>query len=228
MLYQALYEIIKRTVTNQQLTRGQRNFTPGYCLRCRAALLSIDAYFLPSRSLLSLNIRNQTEHRMSSLSKQKQILGLVGWLIVSFAASAIGAVASIHAKSFYSQLAQPNWAPPPAIFGPVWMVLYALMGIAVWLVWRSAGFRFNRHALILFLLQLAFNALWSWIFFAWHLGAMAFAEILVLWIFIVATLVSFWRVRTLAGLLLIPYLLWVTFASVLNYSLWQLNPQVLG
>jgi benzodiazapine receptor len=164
---------------------------------------------------------------MPSPSKQKQILGLVGWLVVSFSASAVGAVASIQAKSFYSQLIQPNWAPPSGIFGPVWTVLYSLMGIAAWLVWCSGGFRPNRQALTLFLLQLAFNAIWSWLFFAWSLGALALADIGVLWILIVATLVTFWRVRPLAGGLLIPYLLWVSFASVLNYSLWQLNPQVL-
>ena len=165
---------------------------------------------------------------MQSMSKQKQFLGLVGWLAVSFAASAVGAVASIQAKSFYSQLAQPAWAPPPEIFGPVWTGLYALMGIAAWLVWRFGGFLPNRQALMLFLLQLVFNALWSWIFFAWHLGAWALADVIVLWILIVATLVFFWRVRPLAGTLLIPYLLWVSFASVLNYSLWQLNPQLLN
>jgi len=165
---------------------------------------------------------------MPSLSMQKQILGLVGWLVLSFAASAVGAVASIQAESFYAQLAQPVWAPPPWVFGPVWTVLYALMGIAAWLVWRSGGFRANRQALTLFLLQLAFNAVWSWLFFAWHLGVLSLADTLVLWILIVATLVSFWRVRPLAGALLIPYLLWVSFASALNYSLWQLNPQVLG
>jgi benzodiazapine receptor len=165
---------------------------------------------------------------MQSLSKQKQILGLVGWLVVSFAASAVGAVASIQAKSFYSHLAQPAWAPPAGIFGPVWTVLYALMGIAAWLVWRSGGFRPNRKALTLFLLQLAFNSLWSWLFFAWHRGAWALADVFVLWILIVATLVSFWRLRPLAGALLIPYLLWVSFASALNYSVWQLNPQILG
>ena len=165
---------------------------------------------------------------MPSLSKQKQILGLAGWLLVSFAASAVGAVASIQAKPFYSQLVQPDWAPPPGIFGPVWTVLYTLMGIAAWLVWRSGGFVPNRQPLTLFLLQLACNALWSWLFFTWYLGALALADIVVLWILIVATLVSFWRVRPLAGALLIPYLLWVSFASVLNYSLWQLNPQVLN
>jgi len=165
---------------------------------------------------------------MASQSKHRQILGLIGWLIVCFATSAVGAVASIQAKSFYSQLAQPAWAPPPSLFGPVWTVLYALMAIAAWLVWRSGGFRINRIALSLFLVQLAPNALWSWLFFAWHHGAFAFADIVLLWILIVATLVSFWRVRPFAGTLLMPYLLWVSFASVLNYSVWQLNPHVLG
>lgn len=155
-------------------------------------------------------------------------MGLVGWLAVSFAASAVGAIASIQAKSFYSQLVQPSWAPPPWVFGPVWTTLYALMGIAAWLVWRTSGFRANRQALTFFLLQLAFNALWSWFFFAWHHGVLSLADIFVLWLLIVGTLVSFWKVRPLAGALLIPYLLWVSFAAVLNYSLWQLNPQVLG
>lgn len=165
---------------------------------------------------------------MPLLSKKKQILGLVGWLVLSFAASAVGAVASIQAKSFYGQLVQPDWAPPAGIFGPVWTVLYAMMGISAWLVWCSDGFRPHRHALILFLLQLTLNALWSWIFFAWHRGALALADVLALWFLILATLLSFWRVRPIAGALLIPYLLWVGFASALNYSLWLLNPQILG
>jgi len=165
---------------------------------------------------------------MTSLPLQKQILGLVAWLAVSFAASIIGAVASIQAKAFYGQLVQPAWAPPPGVFGPVWTVLYALMGIAAWLVWRSGGFRANHRALTLFLLQLAFNALWSWLFFAWHQGLLALVDIVVLWLLILATLVSSWRVRPLAGALLIPYLLWVSFASILNFSLWRLNPQFLG
>ena len=164
---------------------------------------------------------------MPSLSRQKQILGLTGWLVVSFAAAAVGAVASIQAKSFYSQLVQPSWAPPPGIFGPVWTALYTLMGIAAWLVWRSGGFGPNRQALTLFLLQLAFNALWSWLFFNWNLGVMSLADIAILATLIVATLISFRRVNPLAGMLLIPYLLWVSFASALNYSLWQLNPLVL-
>lgn len=162
------------------------------------------------------------------LSTQRQIWGLAGWIVVCFAASAAGAIASIQTRSFYSQLIQPSWAPPGWLFGPVWTVLYALMAIAAWLVWRYGGFRTHRLALSLFLLQLVFNALWSWLFFAWHLGVWAFADIVLLWILIVATLVSFWRVSPLAGALLVPYLMWVSFAAALNYAVWQLNPQILG
>jgi len=161
-------------------------------------------------------------------SKQKQVFGLIGWLLVSFAASAIGAVASLQAQSFYGELTQPAWAPPGSVFGPVWTALYAMMAIAAWLVWREGGFRRNRAALTLFLLQLAVNALWSWLFFAWHLGAYALIDFVVLWVLIVATLVAFWRVRPWAGALLVPYLLWVRFAGLLNYTVWQLNPQILG
>mgnify|MGYP001826566382 CR=1 FL=1 len=165
---------------------------------------------------------------MISMTTKHQLLGLIGWLLVSFAVSAIGAIASIEARSFYAELLQPAWAPPGWLFGPVWTLLFALMAIAAWLVWRSGGFRANRIALTLFLVQLAFNALWSWLFFAWHRGGLAFADILLLWVLILATLVAFWRVRPLAGALLVPYLLWVSFAAVLNYSIWQLNPQLLG
>ena len=165
---------------------------------------------------------------MTKASKHKQIFGLIGWLLVSFVASAVGAVASIQAQSFYGELAQPSWAPPGSVFGPVWTTLFALMGIAAWLVWREGGFQKNKTALMLFLVQLVVNALWSWLFFAWHLGAYALIDLIVLWLLIVATLVTFWRVKPLAGVLLVPYLLWVSFAGFLNYAVWQLNPQILG
>jgi translocator protein len=163
-----------------------------------------------------------------TVPKNKQILGLVAWLAVCFIAAAIGAAASVQAGAFYTQLMRPEWAPPPGLFGPVWTTLYALMGIAAWLVWRMRGFRAARTALTLFLVQLAVNALWSWLFFGWHLGVLAFADIIVLLVLIVATLIAFWRIRPLAGALLVPYLLWVSFATALNYSVWQLNPQLLG
>jgi benzodiazapine receptor len=161
-------------------------------------------------------------------AKQRQLLGLAGWLATSFAAAAIGAVASIHAKSFYGQLVQPAWAPPATIFGSIWTVLYAMMGVAAWLVWRCGGFRGNQLALTVFLAQLVLNARWSWLFFVWHQGALALIDILVLWLLIAPSVILFWRVRVAAGVLLIPYLAWVSFAFALNYSVWQLNPQILG
>jgi translocator protein len=157
-----------------------------------------------------------------------QILGFAGWLLVSFSAAAIGAIATSSAGSFYQQLIRPGWAPPASVFGPVWSALYLLMGIAAWLVWRERGFGGARPALSLFLVQLVLNALWSWIFFAWQRGAWALGEVLLLWVVILATLVAFWRVRPLAGLLLAPYLAWVTFAAALTFVLWRGNPDALG
>lgn len=165
---------------------------------------------------------------MTLMSKKTQILGLVGWLVICFATSAIGAIGSIQARSFYVELIQPSWAPPGWLFGPVWTTLFAMMAIAAWLVWRSGGFSNNRLALSLFLLQLVVNALWSWLFFAWSKGGLALADIALLWILIATTIICFWRIRPVAGMLLVPYLLWVSFAAILNYVIWQLNPQVLG
>ena len=163
-----------------------------------------------------------------AVSKQAQVGGFIAWLAICFIAAAIGAVASVQAGSFYLSLSRPEWAPPASVFGPVWTALYAMMAIAAWLVWREGGYGNARTALNLFLAQLALNALWSWLFFGWHLGAAAFVDILLLWVLLVATLVAFWRIRPLAGLLLLPYLLWVSFAAVLNYSVWRMNPDVLG
>lgn len=159
---------------------------------------------------------------MSSLTAA---LGLLGWLFAAFAAAAVGAVASVDAPSFYAQLNKPSWAPPAGVFGPVWTVLYALMGVAAWLVWRSSGPK--RAALTLFGAQLAANALWSWLFFAWHRGALAAVEILVLLALIVAMIVAFWRISRLAALLMVPYLLWVSFASVLTWAVWRSNSTLL-
>jgi len=160
-------------------------------------------------------------------TRRQEILGLIVWLLLAYAASAVGAIASVEAGDFYGQLQQPTWAPPAGLFGPVWTILYTMMGIAAWLVWRAGGLAANRLALGLFFAQLGLNALWSWLFFTWHLGGLAFAEILVLWLFILATLIAFWRVRPVAGALLAPYLIWVTFAAILNFTLWQANPLVL-
>jgi tryptophan-rich sensory protein len=103
-----------------------------------------------------------------------------------------------------------------------------MMAIAAWLVWRRGGWSAQRLPLTVFVGQLLLNALWSWLFFAWHRGGPALLDIVFLWLSVAVTLRLFWRVRTPAGALLIPYLAWVSFAAVLNYSVWQLNPLTLG
>jgi translocator protein len=165
---------------------------------------------------------------MATLPKSTQAIGFVACLVVTFAAAAVASVASADAGAFYQQLERPGWAPPGWLFAPVWTVLYALMAVAVWLVWREHGTERVRIPLLLFLAQLIANALWTWIFFAWRHGALAFGEILLLDALIVATIVAFWRIRPLAGMLLIPYLLWSGFATALGYEIWQLNPEVLA
>ncbi|HRB29192.1 MAG TPA: tryptophan-rich sensory protein [Nitrosomonas sp.] len=166
--------------------------------------------------------------RLLPLSIPLQAIGLVGWLLVVFAAAAIGGFASASAGEFYRELVRPSWAPPGWLFGPVWSVLYLLMGVAAWLVWRARGFASARSALLAFVLQLAANAFWSWLFFVWRQGGLAFAEILVLWVLILVTIGLFWRVSRVAASLLLPYLAWVSFASVLTLATWRLNPVLLG
>lgn len=154
-------------------------------------------------------------------------LGLLVWLAITAAAAATGAVASAEARAFYLGLERPSWAPPAGVFGPAWTLLYLLMAVAAWRVWCERGFAAARGALGLYLGQLALNALWSWLFFRWHQGALALADGVVLWLLILATLVAFWRVRPLAGALLVPYLGWVSYAVVLTAAVWLLNPDLL-
>jgi tryptophan-rich sensory protein len=154
-------------------------------------------------------------------------IALAMWIGLCAVAGAIGAFASVNAPEFYGTLEKPDWAPPSGVFGPVWTFLYVAMAIAAWLVWRERGWARARGALGLFVLQLALNALWSWLFFAWHRGGLALADIGVLLALIVATLAAFARIRRLAAWLLVPYLAWVSFAAALNYSVWQRNPQLL-
>lgn len=157
-----------------------------------------------------------------------QAFGLAGWMALTFFCAAVAAVASSRAGAFYMQLDRPAWAPPAWLFAPVWTTLYLLMATAAWLVWRAHGFRRAGGPLGLFVLQLAANALWTWLFFVWHLGALAFAEILLLWALIVGTIVSFRRLHALAAALLLPYLAWVTLACALTFATWRLNPGILA
>jgi len=162
------------------------------------------------------------------LSRLKDAAGLAGWIAVCFAAAVIGGAATAGAPGFFGELARPSWAPPAWIFGPVWTILYLMMAFSAWMAWRERAFREAPAAFTLFFAQLGANALWSWIFFSWRQGALAFAEILLLWLLLAATMDQFRRIRPAAALLLVPYLAWTTFAAVLAFSVWRLNPALLG
>lgn len=148
-------------------------------------------------------------------------VGLGGWLLLCFGAAAFGSL--FMPGEWYSQLQKPAWNPPNWIFGPVWTALYTMMAVAAWLIWCRGGFAAQRLALGLFLLQLLFNAAWSALFFGLRNPGLAFAEIVVLWLAIIGTVMAFWRTHRVSAVLLLPYLAWVTFAAALNFTLWQLN-----
>jgi benzodiazapine receptor len=155
------------------------------------------------------------------LGTLRSLLGLVAWLAVSIAAGGIGS--RFMPGAWYAALIKPSWTPPSAVFAPVWTALYLLMGVAAWLVWRRAGFGGARAALGLFIVQLALNALWSYLFFGLHRIDLAGLEIVALWVAILGVVWLFWRVDRRAGALLLPYLVWVSFAAGLNFALWRLN-----
>jgi tryptophan-rich sensory protein len=148
-------------------------------------------------------------------------LGLIGWLALSFRAAAIGG--RFMPGEWYASLNKPSWNPPGWIFGPVWTALYTMIAVAAWLVWRRGGWSAQRRSLTLFLVQLALNAAWSPLFFGLRRPGIAFAEIVLLWVAIAATLAAFRPVNRAAAWLLAPYLTWVSFAAALNFTLWRLN-----
>ncbi len=152
----------------------------------------------------------------------KSVLGLLVWLAASFATAWIGS--RYLPGAWYASLEKPSWTPPGAVFGPVWAVLYVLMGIAAWLVWRRAGLPGAPAELVLFVVQLCLNALWSHLFFGLHRPDLAFLDIVALWLLIVVVTVLFWRRHRGAGALMVPYLVWVGFASCLNFAIWRMNP----
>lgn len=163
----------------------------------------------------------------TSTPEVRSWLGLAGWLAITALAGLAGAIASFDAKTLYESLALPAWAPPSWLFGPVWTLLYAAMAIAAWTVWRDHGFAKARLALFLYLVQLAVNAIWTWLFFAWRRGDLAFVDIIVLALLVAAMIASFWRRSRVAAAMLVPYLVWILYALALNYSAWQANPSVL-
>lgn len=150
-------------------------------------------------------------------------LSLVGWLAACFATAAVGGIAtSTSVSTWYQGLNKPSWNPPSWVFGPVWTLLYILMAVAMWLVWRTDSPN-RTPAATLFVIQLILNALWSWLFFGWRMPGAAAVEIVVLWVVIAATTLIFARTSGVAAALMLPYLVWVAFASVLNFTIWRLN-----
>jgi len=155
------------------------------------------------------------------MSNGRSIAGLIVWLLISFIPAWVGAM--FTPGEWYVQLQKPSWTPPGYVFGPVWTLLYAMMGVAAWAIWRKSGIARAIAPLTIFVVQLILNGLWSWVFFGLQNPGLAFVNIVALWLMILATTITFWRHSVRAAVLLLPYLVWVTFASVLNFEIWNLN-----
>ena len=158
--------------------------------------------------------------------KPKQILKFFAALAVCFGASGFGAIFMTRDSitNWYAQLQKPSFTPPDWVFGPAWTILYLLMAISFFLVWnKGINYPKVRQAIAWFLIQLALNAVWTPLFFGFHLILPAFIEILLLWLAILVTFYSFKRISLYAAVLWIPYVAWVGFAVILNGSIWYLN-----
>ena len=157
-------------------------------------------------------------------ARMRSLVGLVGWLAICFLAAALGSLATATGvDTWYQTLDRPAWTPPDWVFAPVWTLLYALMAVAAWLVWRQRGFSGATLALSLFLVQLALNVAWSFILFGMGAITWAAVEIFVLMLAIAATTIAFWWISTPAALLLVPYLVWVIYAVALNVAIARMN-----
>jgi benzodiazapine receptor len=157
-------------------------------------------------------------------SRVAEIVGLVLFLALCLGIAALdSAVTATSLKSWYAGLTKPSFDPPDAVFGPVWTVLYALMGIAAWRVWRAADRDTARGPLTMFALQLALNLGWSVAFFGLQRAGAAVAVILVLEVAVVATALAFRPIDRIAAMLLLPHIVWVAFVMALNIAIWRLN-----
>jgi tryptophan-rich sensory protein len=161
----------------------------------------------------------QQENRISSWAV------LAGFIALCLAVGAVGGwITARSIADWYPTLAKPAWTPPNALFGPVWTALYIMMAFAAWLVWRKdARFAGVRLALILFFAQLALNFLWSFLFFGLRSPGLALIDIIVLLVVLILTVWAFFQQSRWAGLIMLPYLAWVGFATALNFAIWQLN-----
>lgn len=165
--------------------------------------------------------RSSTLYMPAPIPTWKNTAALAVCVVVTFLAPAAAAFAM--PGEWYAVLKKPAWNPPAWLFGPVWTVLYIMMAVAAWLVWRRGGWTAQRGPLRLYLGQLALNAAWSPLFFGLKMPGLAFAEILLLLAAIVVTALAFRRVSPAAAWLFVPYIAWVAFASFLNFTLWRLN-----
>jgi translocator protein len=162
-------------------------------------------------------------HSMNSATQQRpvsQFAVLAGFLGVVAVAAVVGAVGVQGTTDTYKQLEQPGWAPPSWLFGPVWTLLYVMIAVSGWLVWRRVGWS---RELIPYGVQLLLNAVWTPLFFGSGLRGLALIDIVLLWLAIAWTVWRFQRIRPVAAALLLPYWAWVTFATALNASIWYLN-----
>ena len=156
--------------------------------------------------------------------KVQSLPALFKFLAASLVAAGVGSLAtSASVETWYPTLAKPAWNPPSVVFGPVWTLLYVLMSLAAWRVWRRSEHPLARNTLAGFFVQLGLNALWSILFFGMRQPALAFAEIILLWLVLVWLQIRFAKIDLWAALCWLPYLAWVSFAAALNFSIWQLN-----
>jgi translocator protein len=157
---------------------------------------------------------------------KSSFLALAGFIALCSLAAAMGAL--FRPGEWYEELAKPSWRPPNWLFAPVWTLLYLTIAVSGWLVWREVGLAGGALALSIYLVQLLLNASWTPLFFGLHRPDLAFLDIALLWLTISATMAVFYPLSASAAWLLLPYLLWITFAAALNFSIWRLNAETLA
>jgi tryptophan-rich sensory protein len=149
------------------------------------------------------------------------LMGLAFWIVLTFGVAAFAS--QFEPGAWYQTIAKPSWTPPGWLFGPVWGLLYLAMSVSAWLIWRQRSTVKATVPLTLYLVQLALNGLWSWLFFGHQMIGTALVDIIVLTLLIALTAMMFFRIRKAAGIMMLAYFLWVSFATTLNLQIWRLN-----
>jgi tryptophan-rich sensory protein len=166
----------------------------------------------------------QTNIVATPLTRPKSVPALVAFLASTYLVAAVSSTFTISSiPTWYAALAKPGFNPPNEVFGPVWTLLYTLMAIAAWLIWRLPDSKLRSAGLLWFGIQLGLNFIWSFVFFRSHQIGLAVVEIALLWVGILGTMRIFFRLSKAAGWMFVPYLAWVSFAGVLNFAIWRLN-----